>query len=684
MNRANCTIELRCFRSKIIEASKINIFRQDRRQMKRLSWRRVIVWQTLLFIVAVSLVCIWLTDLPHGPEYSDEYYFETDQNIRKNTIAIYSEEEWISFSGDISNGINYDDYEVILVNDLDFSEYSLDPVGNYQNPFSGFFNGNGHTIYNISMHSDEMYVGLFAVAEYAYIYDVTLENCNIESTEAIGTGGIIGFADNSEVKNCKFNGYVYGHEGSVGGIVGNNWSQIKNCAVSGEIMGSTQSGSYSLQWEGNSFGTGGISGDNGSNIYCCKNYANVYDDVEEHESNNSRCGGVSGYNRGTVASCLNYGNVTGGGIVKSNKEYGQIRNCFNFGNVYSGIAISSCQDSIIEFCGNFGETAGRYAGDIVSFWGQDSEINTGGKISQCLYINSSGAGVARHHSFGTASLENNTKVANLVGKDEIIFHQLIENNDYQNAYKYLLDREYIRRKTVSTIIIIVLITIIVVTNVSHFSYEGMSKKQIYKRGKMFFEKKDYWEAYTVLSRVQELKDANQLMKKSLKIIISSATVKDAIDMGCYLDEKLSWIVVKKDNEELVFLSKKALLASSINDSDVDVEWNNSKLYKDLNTVYKNQWFGEKIDNYINIEISLPKINVVKEIFPDNELRKCKGVKKMDSVFVSNGNVYWWLLDENSTRRMPFVTAEGLVSERGRSVITNNIAVRPIIIIKDTI
>lgn len=653
--------------------------------MKRLSWKMSIVGQIFFLIIVVLLVFIWITSWPDELEYydKDEYYFQTDQKVIKNIVKIYDEKEWIAFCKKISNGMNFNDYEIILLNDLDFSKYPLDPAGNFENPFRGTFNGNGHTMSNISMQSDERYVGLFAVAQDAHIYDVTLENCKIESTTAIGSGGIIGFANNCEVENCRFDGYIYGKEGSVGGIVGNNWSEIKNSLVSGEIVGATQSGSYSWQSVSNSFGTGGISGDNSNYIYCCKNYAKISDDVEEHESNNSRSGGISGGNSGIINSCANYGNVTGGGIVECNHKYGQIKNCFNLGNVYSGIAIGSYQDSNIEFCVNLGKTEGRYAGDIVSFWGQDSESNTFGKIAQCLYINSSGVGVTRKSSFGAESLENNIKIIRLVDNDKEVFYQLMENNDYQNAFQFLLDREQSRRKRVSIIIIVVLISMIISINSFHFFYETIRKNRIYSKGKKLFERKDYWEAYTVLSKIHEVKEADQLIRESLNLIINSAEVENMINMGAYLDEKLSWLKVENDNESIILLSEKALFSSVIND-ERDMEWKNSKLYKELNTVYKNQWFGDIIDNYINIEISLPKIIDIKTLCPDNEHRKCKGISKMDSVLISDGNVYWWLLDENATERMPFVTAEGLVSERGRLIDTDDIAVRPTIIIRNTI
>ena len=505
--------------------------------MKRLSWKISIIGQIFFLIIAALLVFIWITAWPNELEYYDKdaYYFQIDQKVIKNTIKIYDEKEWIVFCKKISNGMNFNDYEIILSNDLDFSKYPLEPAGNFENPFRGIFNGNGHTMSNINIQSDERYVGLFAVAQDAHIYDVTLENCNIESTTAIGSGGIIGLANNCEVENCRFDGRIYGKEGSVGGIVGNNWS----------------------------------------------------------------------------------------------------------------------------------------------------EINTFGKIAQCLYINSSGAGVTRKSSFGTESLENNIKITRLVDNDKDFFNQLIENNDYQNAFQFLLDREHSRRKRVSILIIVVLISIIISINAFRFFYETIRKKRIYNKGKKLFERKDYWEAYIVLGRIPELKEADQLIRESLNFIINNAEVENMINMGSYFDEKLSWLKMEKDNDSIVLLSKKALFVSAIND-ELDIEWKNSKLYKELNTVYKNQWFGNIIDNYINIEISLPKMSDIKALFPDNEHRKCKGISKMDSVLMSDGNVYWWLMDENVTRRMPFVTAEGLVSERGRLIDTDNIAVRPTIIIRNII
>ena len=53
------------------------------------------------------------------------------------------------------------------------------------------------------------------------------------------------------------------------------------------------------------------------------------------------------------------------------------------------------------------------------------------------------------------------------------------------------------------------------------------------------------------------------------------------------------------------------------------------------------------------------------------------------VLSNDGNVYWWIRNEKTMEvsKMPFVTAEGLISEMGMSITSNNIAVRPIITIR---
>lgn len=654
--------------------------------MKHLSWKLMMIVQIVILFATVIFTLKWQNGIPSYPEIHDEitYYNEDNQNSRQNIATIGSEEEWLSFSEEIAAGKDYSDYMVVLTADLDFAGYTIEPAGSYENPFRGGFDGGGHTISNVSLISDENYVGLFSVAQYAEIKNLVMNSCDIQSNDAIGTGGIVGLADNCEVTKCMFEGHVYGQEGSVGGIVGNNWSVITDCNVYGAVIGSTQNGSYSLKWQSNSFGTGGIAGDNGNLIRSCDNYANVSDDTDVHESNTSRSGGISGCNSGIIDSCSNYGSVTGGGITENNGKYGHIRYCFNVGDAYSGIALGSYQESMIEYCVNLGNTSGRYAGDIVSFWGQDSEDNVNGIISHCLYVDSSGSGVARHHSFGTASLKDNAKIKIIANDKRTDFDKLIDNKKYYESYSFLLNLEKNRRKAVSLVIIGAVLLGIIFSNGLIMIKKCLKKDSTYKKGVGYFNNKEYWDSYRLLRSVPEYKDAEHIIKNSLGMIFNRSADREIIQFGMHHDEKLYWIKIVDKNGKTCFISTRAIFVSAINDDPEKKQWEVSRLYTELNFSYKQLWFGQEIDRYLNIEITLPQANEILEIFPTNEQRRCKGLQKMSGALKSGSNVYWWLVDAQATGRMPFVTAEGLISERGKPITASNIAVRPMIILKEVL
>ena len=657
--------------------------------MKDLSWRILTFIQVIILAAAVTFSFTWSRGVPSGIKVHDDviYYDEMNQSDKHTVEKIKSVDDWISFSEAVSAGKDYSDTEVILTEDLDFSGYTINPVGSYIKPFQGTFDGNGHIIYNLNLSLNDNYVGLFAVARFAEIRNLTLKDCHIQSDEAIGTGGLVGLAGNCEISQCEFNGIVFGKSGSVGGIIGNNWSLIRNCRVHGTVIGSTQGGAYGasdyLQLQGNSFGTGGISGDNGNVIYLCENYADISDDTDEHESNTSRSGGIAGCNSGTIDSCINRGSATGGGITENNRSFGKIRCCFNYGDVYSGIALGSYRESHIEYCVNLGVASGRYAGDIVSFWGQSSEDNVNGMISNCLYVDSAGAGVARHHYFGIASLKNNAKIK--LSKDSrSIIDNFIANEEYDEAYNFLIKQEKERRRTVSITIIGTILLIIVVSNGLLWARRNLRKANIYKRGIKCFENKEYWESYRFLSEISDYKDSLQIINAAINAVFNGNHEGDIVQFGSYNGEKLYWMKISDEEGTVGYISIKALFVSPICETPEIEQWESTKLYIDLNSIYKQQWFGEVIDKHMGIELTLPNANSILNAFPTNEQRKCKGLLSMEGALKSGGNVYWWLIDERKTGYMPFVTADGLISERGKTITSDNIAVRPLIIIKENI
>jgi len=127
------------------------------------------------------------------------------------------------------------DGHYVLVEDIDMSGIdNFDPIGYTETPegattagdvvrrpFNGDFDGNGHTISNLTINRpDEVGVGLFhAVGSEGLIKNVTLKDVNV--TGGSGTGGLAGMHWGT-VTETRVTGKVSGGRLYVGGIVGYN------------------------------------------------------------------------------------------------------------------------------------------------------------------------------------------------------------------------------------------------------------------------------------------------------------------------------------------------------------------------------------------------------------------------------------------------------------------------------
>jgi len=125
--------------------------------------------------------------------------------------------------------------KVKIVNDLDMTGCTIDPIGHYesnpanQKPFMGVFDGNEKTISNLTM-TGAGDVALFGYTEGATISNITLDNASITSSNqyngilvAVAKGGIIG--KNTDAGITVTNSSItvtYGtnNESCTGGVVG--------------------------------------------------------------------------------------------------------------------------------------------------------------------------------------------------------------------------------------------------------------------------------------------------------------------------------------------------------------------------------------------------------------------------------------------------------------------------------
>ena len=193
-----------------------------------------------------------------------------------------------------------------LTADIDLTGKDWTPIGtDYDNSYTGTFDGGGHTITGLTVTTNDEYAGLFGY----------LSNFN----NAAGT-----------VKNVVMEGIqiTCNHRsGYAGGVVGYSWGTIENCSVSGSVSGTVSVGGVvGIQRDGSITGcsssatvkgtlnVGGVAGQTifGATLTACYATGNVTIEIDPRQ--NISGGGLVGFNDGiSLLACYATGNVTSTG-----------------------------------------------------------------------------------------------------------------------------------------------------------------------------------------------------------------------------------------------------------------------------------------------------------------------------------------------------------------------------------
>ena len=219
------------------------------------------------------------------------------------------------------------DIDITLIGDITLTgEWT--PIGTYDNPYTGTFDGGGHTITGLKIDkSGTDYVGLIGcLGSGGKVQNVTLTNISVSGANCVG--GIAG-QNYGTVENCSVNGTVTGKGFTdTGGIAGSNYGTISGCSAEGTVTGSVNVGGISGLCAPNyDTGTGNLIG---STIEGCHSTAAV--------SGISSVGGVVGNlgNNSFLMACYSTGNVTAtitdgsfvGGVVGINSQ-GTVTGCYH-------------------------------------------------------------------------------------------------------------------------------------------------------------------------------------------------------------------------------------------------------------------------------------------------------------------------------------------------------------------
>ena len=292
-----------------------------------------------------------------GGEATEAYSY--DSNTK--TITIYSG-EGLKVAADVANSGDTD-INIILDNDIDLSDIDWTPIGTESRPYTGNFDGGGHTITGLKIDkSGTDYVGLIGcLGSGGKVQNVTLTNISVSGANCVG--GIAG-QNYGTVENCSVNGTVTGKGFTdTGGIAGSNYGTISGCSAEGTVTGSVNvggiaggsylgviiDGCHSTADVSGISSVGGVLGNLGNNSFLMACYSTG--NVTVTSTDGSFVGGVVGINsQGTVTGCYHAtGEITSlgggriGGIVGEN-YIGTVAACYWDSNLSSGTGSNNGKD----------------------------------------------------------------------------------------------------------------------------------------------------------------------------------------------------------------------------------------------------------------------------------------------------------------------------------------------------
>ena len=206
------------------------------------------------------------------------------------------------------------DINITLDKNIDLTGKVWTPIGtDYDNAYTGTFDGGGHTITGLTITTNDQYAGLFGYlgnfGKFGTVKNVVMDGIQITCNHRLGyAGGVAGYSRGT-IENCSVSGSVSSTV-SVGGVVGaQRDGSITGCSSSATVKGTIN--------------VGGVAGQTifGATLTACYATGNVI--IEIDRTQNISGGGLVGFNDGiSLLSCYATGNVTSTGSGTGNVHIG--------------------------------------------------------------------------------------------------------------------------------------------------------------------------------------------------------------------------------------------------------------------------------------------------------------------------------------------------------------------------
>ena len=309
----------------------------------------------------------------------------------------------------IAEGTLPSNTDIVLSGDVDLAELSIatrsavvnnwNPVGTSENPFTGTFDGNGHTIKNLALVETEAkegkaYIGFFGYAKNATIKNVTFENVYINIP-------------------CLDIDHSQGHIGAVAGSL-EGTSTIENVTVKGDIT------VYTTQTANGASRVAVVAGGNSYGDVTMKNVHVIANEGSSLIANNNT-GALAGQLQGKMyfENCSSNIDVTvnkffAGGLVGIAAGDSKFVNCHTTGDV----AVVAGREGRHNDEYRVGGIAGGWADgktkvctlENCSYTGKVSGMNADGTVAEPLdYMGYVGRGYTLSNCAGSKVIVNGTE-----------------------------------------------------------------------------------------------------------------------------------------------------------------------------------------------------------------------------------------------------------------------------------
>lgn len=291
----------------------------------------------------------------------------------------------------------------ILTADIDLAGYEWTPIGTASKQFAGTFDGQNHTVDNLSINYSSttpipLYRGLFGWVSGANVTDrAKIENMTVNGTVVASStksvndayvGGIAGRADYADLTNLHANVDVSikrtsDNYQSVGGVVGGTYYSLNvtNCSNSGNVTG----------WR-----------------YCAGIVGNI----------------SSGSQPSTITGCVNTGSITApstcaAGIVSNLPNGCKVTACYNTGTIkaggnYPAGIVGYCANSEVRSCFNLGTVT---CNTTFTYGSVIGTVSSADAVIESLYYlegtcEKGGIGAVKNAETQTATVRTAEEIAN--------------------------------------------------------------------------------------------------------------------------------------------------------------------------------------------------------------------------------------------------------------------------------